>query len=240
MKKYIFGLVAAVALCASVNTAKAEVEVTGGVDLVSSTVWRGGCAAAGPSLQPSATISAGGFSVTAWGSQTFNNAYSELDYTLAYSIGGFSVAYTNYWWTGTELPSGDYSSYYFEKDSHFSEITVAYEFGEAFPLSISWNTMVAGETDLNDKGKQAYSTYIELSYPFAIASVDCAATVGITPWTGMYTYSSKGDFQVASIGLNFSKNIVETDKFELPLFVDASFSPAAKNAYLVAGLSFGF
>ncbi|MFI3289471.1 MAG: hypothetical protein SNH55_04870 [Rikenellaceae bacterium] len=237
MKKYIFGLVAAVALSASVNTAKAEVEVTGGVDLVTSTVWRGGQAAAGPSLQPAATIAVGGLSVTGWASQTIGNSdsYSELDYTVAYGIGGLCVAYTNYWWTGTGM--GDN---YFAKGSHFSEVTVAYEFGESFPLAISWNTMVAGDTDVDEAGDQYYSTYIGLSYPFAIGSVDCAATVGLTPWTGMYTYESEGGFQVASIGLNFSKNLVETENFTLPFFVDASFSPAAKNAYLVAGLSFGF
>lgn len=235
MKKYIFGLVAAVALCASVNTAKAEVEVTGGVDLVSASIWRG-TVCGGPSIQPGATVSVAGFSATAWASQEIaamgtNKGQSELDFTFGYGIGGFSVAYTNYWWTP--------STPYFTKGTHLSEITVGYEFGEDFPLAVSWNTMVAGDQDLDGEGDALYSTYVGLSYPFAIASVDCAATVGLAPWEGMYS-GGKDGFQIATVGVNFSKAIVETDKFTLPLFVDLSFSPAQEQAYLVAGMSFGF
>ncbi|MFI3269090.1 MAG: hypothetical protein SNJ09_02495 [Rikenellaceae bacterium] len=232
MKKYIFGLVAAVALSASVSTASAEVEVTGGVDIVSASIWRG-TVCGGPSLQPGATVSVGGFSATAWASQEIaasGQAEAELDFTFAYGIGGFSVAYTNYWWTP--------STPYFTADTHMSEITLAYEFGENFPLAISWNTMVAGAQDEDADGSM-YSTYVDFSYPFAISSVDCAATVGITPWAGQYS-NGKDGFQVASIGLNFSKAIVETDKFTLPLFVDLSFSPVQEQAYLVVGMSFGF
>lgn len=253
MKKFIFGLTAAVALCASVNTAKAEVEVAGSVDLVTSTVWRGAAAAAGPSLQPAATVSAAGFELTGWASQTFDDTYSELDFTLSYGIGGLTVAYTNYWWTGLSVNNldlydadGNVSYNYFTKGSHFSEVTLAYEFGESFPLSISWNTMVSGNQDLNglysdsdSAVSQNYSTYIEVAYPFAVSSVDCSASVGVTPWTGMYSGDTTG-FEVASIALSASKDLLDSDKFSLPLYVTATFGPTTNNAYLVAGLSFGF
>ncbi|MFI3305610.1 MAG: hypothetical protein R3Y68_03745 [Rikenellaceae bacterium] len=262
MKKFILSLAAAV--CAF-SAANAQVEVSGGVDIVSASIWRG-TTCGGPSIQPGATVSYAGFSATAWASQEIcasGQAAAELDFTFAYSIAGFTVAYTNYWWTpGTP---------YFEKDTHMSEITLGYEFGESFPLAISINTIVAGEQDtkINYATKdlkegqvkdQAFSTYIDFSYPFAIGSVDCTANLGITPWAGMYSgsyinpcysyydevegedvdgYYSKG-FQVASVGLSFSKTIFETEKFALPLFVSTSFSPAQREAYLVAGMSFGF
>ncbi|MFI3304585.1 MAG: hypothetical protein SNF68_07965 [Rikenellaceae bacterium] len=237
MKKFILSLAAAV--CAF-TTANAEVEVSGGVDIVSASIWRG-TTCGGPSIQPAATISAAGFSVTAWASQEIaasGQAAAELDFTLAYSVAGFTAAYTNYWWSPADGP-------YFTKGTHLSEITLGYEFGESFPLAVSINTMIAGDQDFKSEydetegSDQAFSTYVDFSYPFSIACVDCAATVAITPWTGMYSGSKEG-FQVASVGLNFSKNIIETENFSLPLFVDVSFSPAQKESYLVAGMSFGF
>ncbi len=213
----------------------AELEASAGVDLVSASIWRG-TVCGGPSLQPAATVGIAGFSVTAWASQEIaamgtNKGQSELDFTVGYEISGFSVAYTNYWWT-PDTP-------YFTKGTHMSEVTVGYEFGEKFPLAISLNTMIAGDQDKDDNGDAYYSTYIGLSYPFAIASVDCEASVGITPWEGQYS-NGKSGVQIATVGVNFSKAIVETEKFTLPLFVDLSFSPVQDQAYLVAGMSFGF
>ncbi len=231
MKKYIFSLMA---LCASCTVAMAEVEVSGGVDFVSSYNWRG-MQQSGPAFQPGAAVSVAGFELAAWGSNSFDQSATtskELDFTLSYGIGGFSVAYTNYWWTGEE-------DLYFEKGSHLSEVALGYEFGESFPLAISISTMVAGDQDLDAAGDAQFSTYIGLSYPFAISSVDCAVSVGMTPWTGLYS-GANGGFEVASVALNFSKALVETDNFCLPVFVDVSFSPAQKQAYLVAGMSFGF
>ncbi|MFR9602858.1 MAG: hypothetical protein SNG02_03180 [Rikenellaceae bacterium] len=230
-RKFLLGLVASVmSLTVAAPAMAAELEVTGGVDIVSASIWRG-TVCGGPSIQPAATAAIAGFSVTAWASQEIaamgtNKGQSELDFTFAYEVGGFTVAYTNYWWT-PDTP-------YFTKGTHLSEVTLAYQFGEKFPLAISWNTMVGGDQDYED-----YSTYIDFSYPFAVGSVDMAASVAVTPWEGMYS-NGKSGFQVASVGLNGSKTIVETEKISIPVFVDLSFSPVQKQAYLVAGVSFGF
>ncbi len=235
MKKFILSL--AVAVCA-MTAAKAEVVVSGGADFVSDYVWRGADQGSGVSIQPGVEVSAGNFSVSAWGNQSLTKKnVRELDFTVGYSLGSLSVAYTNYWWAG-----GDD---YFAEDSHYSEVALSYEFGESFPLAITWSTMVAGKADnLNKNGDEAFSTYIDFSYPFAISGVDCTANVGITPWNGMYSGADKDgnarDFAVSSVGLNFSKAIIDTENFSLPMFVDVSFSPAHRNAYLVAGMSFGF
>ncbi|MFR9590768.1 MAG: hypothetical protein SNG27_00065 [Rikenellaceae bacterium] len=233
-RKFLLGLVASVMSLSVAPAMAAELEVSAGVDIVSASIWRGGVCG-GPSVQPAATVGIAGFSVTAWASQEIaamgtDKGQSELDFTVAYGVGGFSVAYTNYWWSPS-VP-------YFTSGTHLSEVTLGYEFGESFPLAISWNTIVAGDED-KDGDDSNFSTYIDFSYPFAIGCVDCAASLAITPWEGMYS-NGKSGLQVASVGLNFSKAIVETEKFTLPLFVDLSFSPVNDQAYLVAGMSFGF
>ncbi len=241
MKKYILGL--AMALCAT-TAAEAEVTVSGGVDLVSSYVWRG-IDQTGPAFQPAMDVSAGNFSLSAWGSTPFAGDAKELDFTLGYGIGGFSISVTDYWWSGEGVPyfcSIPYNTSILEDEEatssagqHQQEVSVGFEFGEGFPLSITWSTMVAGDLDKSGDD-QMYSTYINLAYPFAVSGVDCTASVGITPWEGAYA----SQFDVASVALCASKSIAISDKFELPIFVEVSAAPANHDAYLVAGVSFAF
>ncbi len=52
-------------------------------------------------------------------------------------------------------------------------------------MSIAWYTMFAGaDRKINDKGedKQAYSSYVELNYPFSVKGVDLNATCGMVPY----------------------------------------------------------
>lgn len=58
------------------------------------------------SVQPSLEISYKGFSLGAWGSVGFESTDTkEFDLTLGYSIGGFSVSVTDYWFN-TQVETG--------------------------------------------------------------------------------------------------------------------------------------
>ena len=46
---------------------------------------------------------------------------------------------------------------------------------------MAWYLMFAG-ADKNEEGKQNYSSYCELNYPFSVKSVDLNATVGFVPY----------------------------------------------------------
>ena len=203
------------------------VTVSGGADVVSTYTWRG-LDQSGAAVQPAIGISAAGFSLSAWGSMPFDMAsgLKEIDFTLGYSAGGFSVSVTDYWWSGEATP-------YFGEDTHYYEAMLGYTFGEKFPLSVSWSTMFAGADKLAD-GDQAYSTYIQLAYPFEVYTVDCTASLGITPWKGMYA----DGFDVATIGFRASKDFLQSEKISLPLFVEVIAAPAMKDVHLLAGVSF--
>ncbi|MFI3283124.1 MAG: hypothetical protein SNG10_06380 [Rikenellaceae bacterium] len=242
-RKFLLGLVASVMSLSVAPVMAAELEASAGVDVVSSYVWRGMYQGAGAAIQPGMGVSLGNFTLDAWGSTSFSSiteiaypsAHKELDFTLGYSVGGFSIALTDYWWSGE-------GASYFASDAHMLEVALGYTFGDSFPLSIGVSTMICGADKASfykedgSANDQAYSTYITLDYPFAIGDVDVNANIGLTPAAGMYSgYDEAG---VCSVGLTFSYDLVKSDKFSLPVFVDTSFSPIQDNAYIVAGFSF--
>ena len=60
--------------------------------------------------------------------------------------------------------------------------------------------------------------------------------IGFTPWKGYY--HDKAAF--TDISLKASKALVLSDKFSLPIFVQAIASPINDHVYLVAGVGIGF
>ena len=160
--------------CAPSLKAQSGVEVNVGADLVSGYVWRGVYQiGSGASVQPSLGLAYKGFSIGAWGSTSLREGFKELDLSAGYSVGGFSVGVTDYWWAGQGAPF--YSDYL---NTHLFEGTLGYHFGKKFPLHVSWSTMFAGNLDKVD-GERKFSTYIELGYDFRIKGVDLTCAVGV-------------------------------------------------------------
>lgn len=122
------------------------------------------------------------------------------------------------------------------KDSHFFEGTLAYCFGDSFPLTFSWSTMFAG-ADKNVEEKLQGSTYINTSYPISLpADITLTPAIGFTPWTGYY--HNKAAF--TDISLKANKDIKVTEQFSIPVFVQAIVTPVYDRTYLVAGFSLEF
>lgn len=212
-----------------------------GADLVSSYVWRGNYNA-GASIQPTLGVTVKGFSVTLWGSTelAFNkgNNKKEVDYTLAYNVGGFKVAFTDYWWEGEG--AFNYFNYRKDKTPHLFEGTLAYTLPvEKFPVTIAWNTIFAGN-DRKINGDRYYSTYVELAYPFRVKGVALNAVFGFTPWKSPVIVPDAADhrrFRVCNIALGASKALKITQSFSLPVFTQVIWNPALDDVHLVFGLS---
>ncbi|MCB9017043.1 MAG: hypothetical protein H6544_00355 [Prevotellaceae bacterium] len=212
------------------DTTTSKVEFSAGADLVSSYVWRGS-RVTGASFQPSVGVSYAGFSLGAWGSSNFDNTINEVDWTLGYGVGGFSVGVTDYFgpYVDAEAPK------YFADKSHILEATVGFDFGsvcEKFPLSIVWNTNFLN--DLDEAEDERYSTYVELGYPVSVGDVQLAFAVGLTTWDGMYS----DGLNVVNLSITGSKEIKVTDSFSLPVFSQVILNPDTENIYMVFGLSF--
>ena len=98
--------------------------------------------------------------------------------------------------------------------------------------------MFAG-ADKNEEGKQNYSSYVELNYPFSIKSVDLNATCGFLPYEagiGVYGISNNG-FAVTNLALKATTDIKITDKFAIPVFAHAIWNPRMEDTHLVFGIT---
>ncbi len=212
------------------NAQDNEVETTVSADVVSSYVWRGmDCGSA--AIQPTLGIAYKGLSLTAWGSYGLvdTNDAKEFDLTLAYTTGGFNIGITDYWFN---TPEARYFLYDAHKTSHVFEANVGYDFGAA---SIQWFTNFAGNDGLNKDGKRAYSSYLELSAPFKLASADWSATIGAVPYATS-SYGTSG-FAVTNVSLKATKDIKITDSFSIPVFAQVAANPASQKAYFVFGFT---
>jgi hypothetical protein len=211
--------------------AQDKFEASVGVDLVSNYIWRG-TDCGGVSIQPSASIAYKGLSLTAWGSVGFDsNDTKEVDFTLSYSTGGFSLSVTDYWFYPADADAQvGYFKYGATHTQHLYEGSIGYDFGV---LALSWNTNFAGNDARKANGKRAYSTYIGISAPFKLGGLDWSAEVGGTPWEGAYA----NKLNLTNLTLKAEKAIELTDKFALPVFGQVTFNPHTQGAYFVFGIS---
>ena len=220
----------AMGLVVSMTTHAQEIETTISGDVVSSYIWRGQDLGS-TAIQPTLGVGYKGLSLMAWGSYGLVNPADtkEFDLTLAYSTGGFNIGVTDYWFN---TPEERYFLYDANKTSHVFEANVGYDFGAA---SIQWFTNFAGNDGVNKDGKRAYSSYLELSAPFKLASVDWSATVGAVPFATDF-YGVDG-FAVTNLALKATKDIKVTDSFSIPVFAQVAANPSTQKAYLVFGFT---
>ncbi|MBQ9216428.1 MAG: hypothetical protein IJ159_06730 [Prevotella sp.] len=221
----------AIGLVASATTfAQDKINTTVAADFVSSYIWRGQDLGS-TAVQPTLGIDYKGLSLSAWGSYGLTNPddTKEFDLTLAYTTGGFNIGITDYWFN---TPEERYFLYDAHKTSHVFEANIGYDFG---PAAIQWFTNFAGNDGLNKSGDRAYSSYVELSAPFKLASVEWAAAVGAVPYATDF-YGVNG-FAVTNLSLKATKDIKVTDSFGIPVFAQVAANPHTQKAYFVFGFT---
>jgi hypothetical protein len=232
MKKIL--IITAILFTAAV-TAKAQdaLETTIGTDLVSHYVWRGQDLG-GVSVQPTLGLAYKGLSLSAWGSAGLSNPADtrEFDLTLAYTIGGFNIGVTDYWFNAGLDPLNRYFAYAADCTNHVFEANIGYDFGFA---SLQWYTNFAGNDGLTPAEKRAYSSYVEVSVPFVLGGVDWTAAAGAVPFATDF-YGVEG-FGVVNVALTASKDIRITDSFSIPVFAQVAANPYSKNAFFVFGIT---
>ena len=241
MKKIV--ILAMGMVLSSTALAQEKIETTISGDIVSSYIWRGqdlGSVA----LQPTLGVGYKGLSLTAWGSYGLTDPADtkEFDLTLGYTIGGLNIGVTDYWFNAGLDPDNRYFKYDAHGTNHVFEANIGYDFGFA---SLQWFTNFAGNDGLNKDGKRAYSSYVEASVPFrlateanvpfSLAGVDWTATAGAVPFATDF-YGATG-FAVTNLSLRATKDIKVTDSFSVPIFGQVTGNPCSQKAYLVLGFT---
>ena len=213
------------------ETEKVETTIAG--DIVSSYIWRG-LDAGSTAIQPTLGIGYKGLSLTAWGSYGLTNPddIKEFDLTLGYSVGGFNIGITDYWFSVGLDPDARYFKYDAHGTNHIFEANIGYDFGFA---SLQWYTNFAGNDGENKDGDRAYSSYLEANVPFKLATCDWTATAGVVPFATTL-YGTEG-FAVTNLALKATKEIKVTDSFSIPIFGQVVANPCSQKAYLVLGFT---
>mgnify|MGYP007008071892 CR=1 FL=1 len=221
----------AAALVALPACAQDNVEGTIAADFVNQYIWRGQ-ELGDVSVQPTLGVAYKGFSLTGWGSVGIsdNDDTKEFDLTAAYTAGGFHVGITDYWFN---TPNSKYFAYAAHETSHVFEGNIGYDFG---PVALNWYTNFAGNDGYTKKGKRAYSSYVEATAPFKLASLDWTATVGAVPYYTTF-YGKANGFAVTNVSLKASKDIRVTDSWSIPLFAAINTNPSTQKAYFVVGFT---
>ena len=223
-------LTIACGLMATTMVAQEQVKAQLSADVVSTYVWRG-MDLGNASLQPTLGVAWKGLSLSAWGSVGIARAedMKELDLTLQYTTGGLTLGVVDYW---NDTADKRYLYYQTHGTGHAFEGFVGYDFG---PLSLSWQTIFAGNDGKNNQDKRAYSSYAELQAPFRLASCDWQAIVGLTPYASTL-YGTTG-FAVNNVSLRASKAVKLTDQFSLPLFAQLMANPCSGKLFFVFGIT---
>lgn len=217
-----------------------------GCDIVTSYIWRGSAVYAplgdqnvlAPSLQPAFSLNFKGLELGTWGSIDYTGTYKELDLYLSYSLKGFTVMMTDYYWSGDWIVD-NYFEYQNDSTSHYIEASLGYK-GEKIPFSILVATMLYGaDRQFEDPSKNNFSTYIELGYGFKISDYNLDLFLGMTPFDGMYGdgYGGKDGFAIVNTGVTGSKAIKITENFSLPVKASVIANPQARKLFLVFGIT---
>ncbi|MDX1641727.1 MAG: TorF family putative porin [Balneolaceae bacterium] len=220
LKSLLLTVVVTVIIATTVNLNHAQAqEITPGVDLYSTYVWRG-VSYSGPSIQPYVELSSGGFALGAWGSQGIDGSFTdgssgfqEMDLYASYSFDfGLSLGVTDYYYPGGS---------FFEDTGHAFEFNAGLALGD---LSLSGNYIFAGEGSYGD------DMYFEVGYSAGPANVFVGGGDG---WHS----SDPEEFAIVNIGIGTSKEIKITDSFSLPLSGAVILNPDTEQFYIVAGIS---
>ena len=218
------------------------------VDIVNKHIWRGQDYG-NFSIQPQAEARWKGIYLKAAASTGLEeNDYERLDISLGYQAPfGVNIGVGSLYRTGFDRQKRYF--YFDEKDTgHRFEGNLGYQckwFGiQAYTIF--------GGNDFKFDGSRAWSTYIELSAPFRLASCDWMARVGISPMesSGYLTdisddylfYNTMNDylygdgFCCTTASLRATKSF-KVGKFKIPVFVELNGNPYTQRMYGIAGVS---
>lgn len=217
-------------------SAASAITPSGSLELASRYIWRGTECAAGPCLFTSGGLEFGNFTIGAWGAYAFDSSVNELDLSLGYTLGNFTLGLTDYYYPTLYGMSDKYFNWKSGETGHLLEGTVTYA-PEAFPLTLLWSTMLYGD-DRNDD-KPAFSSYFEASYAYDFGENNSvSATLGASVLKGFYT-GYEQTFSVINIAFSYTKTL-EFDKVSMPLSVSYVLNPEQEKSFLTATVGISF
>lgn len=239
MKKAYFILALLAYLSSSANLlAQAKDSTNFGVtisaDLVSRYNWRGKNLSNNPAIQPTLEFTYKKLAIGTWASYTTTSEpLQEVDAYISYTAG--PIAFTIFDYCNLVEGGGasiDYFDYRADSTAHTLEAIVESQPFGGFPLAATVGVFFFGN-DRDAEGKNQYSTYFQLAYPFTLRGNAVNIFCGATPAKGYYADKSK----VVNLGVSVTREVEITEKFKFPMVGTFGLNPAQKYAYFVLGIS---
>ena len=213
-------------------------EFSVGTDVVSRYIWRGiDLGENTPSIQPTISFSAGGFTTGFWGAWPTANpgGLDEIDFYANYAIdlstaGSLTFGFTDYMNPNSGTKIGNFNNYDDPNGpgAHFLEGNFIYSAPESFPIYLSFNVFFYNVEN--------NPIYIEAGYSTSLKDVGVSLFLGATPGEKA-GYYGVDNFSVINTGIKLSKEIKVTDSFTLPVFGSVILNPASEDLFFVLGFS---
>ncbi|MEZ5359710.1 MAG: hypothetical protein R3F48_12905 [Candidatus Zixiibacteriota bacterium] len=239
-------LVSFLVLLSGALAAENTIAVNTALEINGRYIWRGMDIASTPSLQPTLSLSFGGFELGTWGAYTLSNEASEsdeIDFWGAYTFGfenGASVTAlaTDYYFPNAGIDFFNFNNHDAVIDdtipdpgAHTIEIGASFTGPESFPITISGFVNV-----YNDAGS---NTYFQVDLPVKVNGTEltlfCGAAGGSEDNPDYY---GTDKLSIINVGVSTVREIAVSESFSLPLSVSFIINPKAEISYLVAGFSF--
>jgi len=198
-----------------------------GTDIQSRYVWRGlQFGGSSPSIQPGIEYSKGKISVGAWGAYSVGgNAGQEMDLYLSFALNdNFSLTVTDYYFP-VEGGVNDYLDLNGETTGHVYEATLSFGGTDAFPVSLTAASNIAGAS--------SGSTYLEASYSANDFTVFAGGVIGDDD----DYYLSEDGQGLINVGISLAKEIQLSSTYNLPVNTSLVINPDAGNVFLTFGFT---
>jgi hypothetical protein len=210
------------------------------------------------------------WSVGLWATQNFQKeyydengttkGYQEIDFVVNYAVNDFlTISAQQYYWPTTDSQPGVSNDFFnWGNDSvNTLDFMFMFDFSErGVPLWFTSSTFLAGndyryKDEFDEKGKQNYTTYMEIGYNYeAPLGINLAPVVGVV-LNNKAQYYNSGDYDKPSfvnLGCKVSKEIKLSENVVMPLWLNYTYNAtdARENLgflghqYLVAGVTLSF
>ncbi len=201
-------------------------------------LWRGGEVADGFVVTADASINILSDQLTlgVWGATNGQGTYKEFNYFAQYSLGGFSAAL----WDTYNF--ADYATYnneeFFNYDpattGRFLDATLAYRLGDAFPLRLSWSTILFGRDRNEENSENRFSTFCYVEYPI-YNQKRWRVDAGLGGAFALNPMGESANFYgdesgVVHLSMVISRE-VEIGKYSLPISFTTMWNPQSDKAY---------
>ena len=184
--------------------------------------------------------------------------YQELDFILNYAVNDIlTISLQDYYWPSTDRQEGVSNNFfnYGNDSSQTIDLMFMFNFTErGLPLWFTSSTFIAGndfkyKDEFDEKGKQNYTTYMELGY-----DINAPFGVSLAPFFGLvlnnkaeyYSYADYDKPSFVNLGCKVSKEFKLSESVVMPVWLNYTYNAADAmenlqplgQQFLVAGVTF--